>query len=101
MLLVNCVANPGKATWLTLWSWDGTRWEKVTQDGPPGCILGGAAYDDLMDVLVLSEDGRWKELSPPISLSSNRMRMIKRDRVALGLSYSKSERYNHAWLSFL
>lgn len=53
MLLVNCVADPGKATWLTLWSWDGTRWQKVTQDGPPGRAVGGAAYDDLRDVLIL------------------------------------------------
>ena len=53
MLLVNCVGDPGKLTLLTIWHWDGTRWEKITQDGPPGRILGGAAYDDLRDVLVL------------------------------------------------
>lgn len=61
MLLVNCIADPGKATLLTLWNWDGTRWQKVTQDGPPGRILGGAAYDDLRDVLVLY-GGRPEEL---------------------------------------
>ncbi len=53
MLLVNCVAEPGKATLLTLWKWDGTRWQKVSQDGPPGRTLGGATYDDLRNVLVL------------------------------------------------
>jgi hypothetical protein len=53
MLLVNCVADPGKLRLLTLWSWDGARWQKLTEDGPPGRILGGAAYDDLRDVLVL------------------------------------------------
>ena len=53
MLLVNCVGDPGKVTLLTLWSWDGTHWQKVTQDGPPGRTLGAAAYDDVRDVLVL------------------------------------------------
>lgn len=53
MLLVNCVGDPTKMTLLTIWHWDGTRWDKVTQDGPPGRILGAAAYDDLRDVLVL------------------------------------------------
>jgi hypothetical protein len=53
MILVNCVADPGKPTLLTIWSWDGTRWQKITQDGPPGRILGGAAYDDIRDMLVL------------------------------------------------
>ena len=53
MILVNCVMDPTKATLLTIWSWDGTQWQKLAQDGPPGRILGGAAYDDLRDVLVL------------------------------------------------
>jgi len=53
MILVNCVTDPSKATLLTLWGWDGTHWQKLTQDGPPGRILGGAAYDDVRDVLVL------------------------------------------------
>jgi hypothetical protein len=53
MLLVNCVGDPSKMTLLTIWQWDGTRWDRVTQDGPPGRILGAAAYDDRRDVLVL------------------------------------------------
>ena len=53
MLLVNCVADPSKMTVLTVWNWDGTRWNKITQEGPPGRILGGAAYDEIRDVLVL------------------------------------------------
>ena len=53
LVLVNCVADPSSAALLTVWSWDGTHWQKVTQDGPPGRILGGAAYDEIRDVLVL------------------------------------------------
>jgi hypothetical protein len=53
MMLVNCIADPGKPSLHTLWIWDGTRWQKIIQDGPPGRILGGAVYDDLRDTLVL------------------------------------------------
>jgi len=53
MLLINCVADPSKETPLTIWGWDGTQWQRVTEDGPPGRILGGAAYDEKRNVLVL------------------------------------------------
>ncbi len=53
MLLVNCVADPGKEAPFVLWGWDGTQWRKVAEGGPPGRILGGAAYDEKRDVLVL------------------------------------------------
>ena len=52
MLLVNCVGDPATMTLLTIWNWDGTQWHRVTQEGPPARTLGGAAYDDLRDVLV-------------------------------------------------
>lgn len=53
MLLVNCVTDPGKETLLTIWGWNGTHWQKVTEGGPPGRILGGAAYDEKRNVFVL------------------------------------------------
>ena len=53
MLLVNCVADPSTPTLLTIWGWDGTHWHKLTQDGPPERILGGVAFDDVRNVLVL------------------------------------------------
>jgi hypothetical protein len=53
MLLVNCVTDPSQATLLTIWGWDGKRWQKVTEGGPPGRILGAAAYDDMRNMLVL------------------------------------------------
>src|SRR5215208_5222581 len=53
MLLVNCVADPGKEAPLTIWGWDGTNWQRITDGGPPGRILGGVAYDEKRNVLVL------------------------------------------------
>ena len=53
LLLVNCVPDPSKETLLTIWGWNGTQWQRVTEGGPPGRILGGAAYDEKRNVLVL------------------------------------------------
>ncbi|HJS17175.1 MAG TPA: hypothetical protein VJ785_00395 [Anaerolineales bacterium] len=53
MLLVNCVTDPSQETPLMIWGWDGAQWQRVTQGGPPGRILGGAAYDEKRNVLVL------------------------------------------------
>jgi hypothetical protein len=63
MLLVNCVEDPSRETPHVVWGWDGTQWQKVTEGGPPGRILGGAAYDEKSDVLVLY-GGRSVELEP-------------------------------------
>jgi hypothetical protein len=53
MLLINCVADPSKETPLTIWGWNGSQWQRITEGGPPGRILGGAAYDVKRNVLVL------------------------------------------------
>jgi hypothetical protein len=53
MLLINCVEDPSNETPSTIWGWDGTQWQRVTDGGPPGRILGGAAYDEKRNVLVL------------------------------------------------
>src|SRR5688572_882165 len=31
MLLINCVTDPSKETPLTIWGWDGTQWQRVTE----------------------------------------------------------------------
>src|SRR5688500_3919009 len=46
MLLINCFTDPSKETPSTIWGWNGTQWQRVTEGGPPGRILGGAAYDE-------------------------------------------------------
>jgi hypothetical protein len=38
---------------LTIWGWNGVQWQRVTEGGPPGRMLGGAAYDEKRNVLVL------------------------------------------------
>jgi hypothetical protein len=53
MLLVNCVQDPSKKNLNVIWGWNGTQWQRVTEGGPPGRILGGAAYDEDRNVLVL------------------------------------------------
>ena len=53
LLLVNCVEDPSKETPLTIWGWDGMQWQRVTQGGPPARILGGSAYDEKRNVLIL------------------------------------------------
>jgi hypothetical protein len=53
MLLINCVEDPSKESPGIIWGWDGTQWQRVTEGGPPGRILGGAAYDEGRNVLTL------------------------------------------------
>ncbi len=53
MLLVNCVEDASKENPNVIWGWDGTQWQRVTEGGPPGRILGGVAYDEKRNVLVL------------------------------------------------
>ena len=92
MLLVNCVTDPSQESPLTIWGWDGTQWEWVTRGGPPGRILGGAAYDERRNVLVLyggrpvelgacsqetwewdGQDWSLKDVSPPTACDHVRM----------------------------
>ena len=53
MLLVNCVEDPSKENPNVIWGWNDTQWQRVTEGGPPGRILGGVAYDEKRNVLVL------------------------------------------------
>src|SRR5215208_1400251 len=53
LLLVNCVPDPSKETPSIIWGWDGTQWQRVTEGGPPGRILGSAAYDEKRNALIL------------------------------------------------
>ena len=92
VLLVNCVPDPSQETPSIIWGWDGTHWQRVTEGGPPGRILGGAAYDEKRNVLVLyggrsvelgkcsQETWEWdgeawsqKEVSPPTACDHVKM----------------------------
>ena len=92
LLLVNCVEDASRENQNIIWGWDGTQWQRVTEGGPPRRILGGAAYDEKRNVLVLyggrtidlgkcsqetwEWDGRaWaqKEVQPPTACDHVRM----------------------------
>jgi len=53
MLLVNCLQVPSKENPNVIWGWNGTHWQRVTEGGPLRRILGGVAYDEQRNVLVL------------------------------------------------
>jgi hypothetical protein len=53
MLLVNCIDDPHDMPYLTIWGWDGIHWQRVAEGGPPGRLLGAAAYDEKRNVLVV------------------------------------------------
>jgi hypothetical protein len=45
VVLVGGAADPKQGDRDKVWSWSGTRWEPVTDAGPPGRVNAGAAYD--------------------------------------------------------
>ena len=53
LLLINCVPDPGKETPNVICGWNGTHWQRVTEGGPLRRLLGGAAYDEKRNVLIL------------------------------------------------
>jgi hypothetical protein len=52
LLLANCLDQEDSSGVERLWSWDGTAWELIEDDGPPGRVVAGIAYDTRRDVLV-------------------------------------------------
>ena len=45
VVLVGGAGDPKEGDRDKVWSWSGTRWELVTDAGPPGRVNAGAAYD--------------------------------------------------------
>ena len=61
-LLIGCV--PGSVREESpniIWGWNGERWRRVTEGGPEMRILGGSAYDEKRDVVVLYSGFSWAE----------------------------------------
>jgi hypothetical protein len=52
LLLANCLDQEDSSSVERLWTWDGTAWELLEDDGPPGRVVAGIAYDTRRDVLV-------------------------------------------------
>ena len=60
VLLIGCI--PGSVRQSApnvIWGWNGERWRRVTEGGPPMLLLGGAAYDAKRNVLVLYGGYSW------------------------------------------
>lgn len=62
VLLIGCA--PGSARQdgpNIIWGWNGERWRRVTEGDPPMRILGGAAYDEKRNVVVLYGGYSWEK----------------------------------------
>jgi len=54
MLLLNCVPATANADTLGgIWGWDGLHWRRLAEGSPPPRVLGGAAYDQKRNVVVV------------------------------------------------
>jgi hypothetical protein len=60
VLLVNCVPSSiRQSSPNIIWGWNGERWRRVTEGGPQMRLLGGAAYDEQRNVLVMYGGYSW------------------------------------------
>ncbi len=58
VVLIGNAGDPTDAGRDKVWSWSGTRWEIVTEQGPPGRTNAGAAYDAGRGVAVVAGGAR-------------------------------------------
>jgi hypothetical protein len=64
VLLIGCI--PGSVRQSrpnVIWAWNGERWRRVTEGGPQTLLLGGAAYDEKRNVVVLYGGYAWTKNS--------------------------------------
>lgn len=52
LLLANCIDQFDMTSVETVWAWDGSAWEQLSDDGPLGHVVTGVAWDADRDVLV-------------------------------------------------
>jgi len=52
LLMANCVDQFDLASIETLWVWNGSDWEELSNDGPPANVVTGFGWDPDRDVLV-------------------------------------------------
>src|SRR5687768_17569508 len=63
-LLIGCVPNAVRQSSPNIiWGWNGERWRRVTEGGPQMLLLGGAAYDEKRNVLVMYGGFSWAKNS--------------------------------------
>jgi hypothetical protein len=62
VLLIGCIPNTVRQSSPNIiWGWNGERWRRVTEGGPDMLLLGGAAYDEKRNVLVMYGGYSWAE----------------------------------------
>jgi galactose oxidase-like protein/Kelch motif protein len=52
LIMANCVDQFDLASLETVWSWDGERWERLSDDGPPATVVTGIGWNPDRGVLV-------------------------------------------------
>lgn len=61
-LLIGCVPNAVRQSSPNIiWGWNGERWRRVTEGGPQMLLLGGAAYDEKRNAVVMYGGYSWSE----------------------------------------
>ena len=61
-LLIGCVPNAVRQSSPNIiWGWNGERWRRITEGGPQMLLLGGAAYDEKRNVVVMYGGYSWSE----------------------------------------
>ena len=60
VLLLGCVpSSVRQSSPNIIWGWNGERWRRVTEGGPQMLLLGGAAYDEKRNVVVMYGGYSW------------------------------------------
>jgi hypothetical protein len=63
-LLIGCIPSSVRQSRPNIiWGWNGQRWRHVTEGGPQMLLLGGAAYDEKRNVLVMYGGYSWAKNS--------------------------------------
>jgi hypothetical protein len=52
MLLLNCVDQFDASAVERIWSWDGSNWQLIDDDGPPATVVAGVAFDPESGVAI-------------------------------------------------
>jgi hypothetical protein len=60
VLLIGCIPSAVRQSSPNIiWGWNGERWRAVTEGGPQMLLLGGSAYDEKRNVVVLYGGYSW------------------------------------------
>jgi hypothetical protein len=61
VLLISCIpSSVRQSSPNIIWGWNGERWRRVTEGGPQMLLLGGAAYDEKRNVVVMYGGYSWE-----------------------------------------